>query len=385
MSRKSRKFILRIALLLLPIMTLSTTLAQGTGPGGTGGTGGTSSGSQVVSIVISPARQRAALAYWTHARIAGAKALALPVDAGAAAVDAPAVEQPAATGPAESSPSGLALPDADRKARAAYPADWKASTAAVDEDVMADELAGTSQVFTSYIANPIAAMQTIYPHRWVGRLSFTTPAGTSYCSGTSISGNVMLTAAHCVYDTTNNSFYSNWVLSPAYRSGSIPYGTFAATQCFVLADWINLAGSFAINTWSRHDVAVCKMGNNSSGTTLNNAVGWMGRQWNQSYIRHFHDLGYPFRDYNNNLLTNAGLFLRLCAAESFQQTTETRGIGCDFGGGISGGPWMVNYRPNSVSGNADGVNSGLFIGTKNLYGARFNSSNIVPLCTAAAC
>lgn len=45
----------------------------------------------------------------------------------------------------------------------------------------------------------------------------------------------------------------------------------------------------------------------------------------------------------------------------------------------------VNYAPTVISGNADGVNSGLFIGTQNLYGARFNSNNIVPLCTAAAC
>ena len=116
----------------------------------------------------------------------------------------------------------------------------------------------------------------------------------------------MLTAAHCIYDSTNNRFYSNWVLSPAYRAGATPYGTFAATQCWVLNSWVALAGSYAINTWARHDVGVCKMGNNSSGQTLNNAVGWMGRQWNQPYVRHLHDLGYPFRDYNNNVITELG-------------------------------------------------------------------------------
>lgn len=179
--------------------------------------------------------------------------------------------------------------------------------------------------------------------------------------------------------------YSNWVLSPAYRNGSIPYGTFAATRCWVLSAWGQLTGNYAINTWARYDVGVCKMGNNSSGTTLNNAVGWMGRQWNQPYTRHFYDLGYPFRNFNNALLPSAGQYLRACVAESFQQTTETRGLGCNFGGGISGGPWIVNYAPTVVSGHADGVNSGLFIGTQNLYGARFNSNNIVPLCTAAAC
>ena len=157
----------------------------------------------------------------------------------------------------------------------------------------ADLVSRASARSTRATLQPIAALQTVYPHRWVGRVTFTTPSGTSFCSGTSISNNIMLTAAHCIYDSTNNQFYSNWALSPAYRNGSAPYGTFAATRCWVLTAWVNLTGSFAINTWSRHDVGVCNMGNNSSGTTLNNAVGWMGRQWNYPYIRHFHTLGTP--------------------------------------------------------------------------------------------
>ncbi len=244
---------------------------------------------------------------------------------------------------------------------------------------------GTSQVFTSYTVNQATALHTIYPHRWVGRVSFTTPTGTSNCSATSISNNVMLTAAHCLYDSTNNRWYSNWVFSPAYRNGATPYGSFPATNCWVLTAWVNLSGSYAINSWARHDVGVCNMGTNSTGTTLNNAVGWMGRQWNWPYVRHVHDLGYPFRDSNDAFLPSAGQYLRACVAESFQQTTETRGMGCNYGRGISGGPWIVGYAPTVVTGAADGVNSGLFIGTQNLYAARFNDNNIVPLCNSAGC
>ncbi len=60
-------------------------------------------------------------------------------------------------------------------------------------------------------------------------------------------------------------------------------------------------------------------------------------------------------------------------------------MGCNYGRGISGGPWIVGYAPTLVAGAADGVNSGLFIGTQNLYGERFNDSNIVPLCNSAGC
>jgi len=349
----------------------------------------------VATKVISPAEQKAALAFWTHKAIAAAQPLVMQSQVGAPA-PAPAVEEAAlfetkATGTPGFAAAGAAAPDADRAAQAAYPADWAAleqelkqtNLAAVAAD--SPQPAGTSQVYTSYSVNEQTALQLMLPHRWVGRLSFTTPTGTAYCSGTSISGNVMLTAAHCLYDSTNNRWYSNWVLAPSYRAGSAPFGTFAATQCWVLTAWVNLSGSYAINSWTQHDVGVCKMGTNSGGRTLNNVVGWMGRQWNWPYVRHFHDLGYPFRDYNNNLLPNAGLFLRACVAESFAYTTEVRGLGCNYGGGISGGPWVIAYAPGAVSGYADGVNSGLFIGTQNLYAARFNSNNIVPLCNAAVC
>lgn len=100
----------------------------------------------------------------------------------------------------------------------------------------ADLMAGTTQVYTSYLVNSKSALWKVYPHKWVGRLSFRTPSGTSYCSATAISNNNIVTAAHCVYDTTNNRFYSNWVFSPAYRNGTNPYGTFRATACTVLTD-----------------------------------------------------------------------------------------------------------------------------------------------------
>jgi hypothetical protein len=45
----------------------------------------------------------------------------------------------------------------------------------------------------------------------------------------------------------------------------------------------------------------------------------------------------------------------------------------------------VGYKPFVVNGQVNSVNSGLFIGQQNLYGARFNSNNIVPLCTARGC
>lgn len=380
MSRKIKFASVLMLLVAAVFLTLSSRAQASSVP-----EAGINPRSQVVTKVISPAEQQAALAFWTHEAIAAAEPMPMLVQTGPAEVDLGGLEAGGVTGEPGMVPGGFAAADADQIAQAAYPADWAAMEELSGQTEGDGGILGTSQIFTSYTVNQTAALQTLYPHRWVGRISFSAPGGTSYCSGTSISGNVMLTAAHCLYDSTSNTWFSNWAFTPAYRNGSAPYGTFPATQCWVLTAWVNLTGSFAINSWTRHDVGVCKMGNNSAGQTMNAAVGFMGRQWNQPYVRHFHTMGYPFRNSSDALLPSAGLYLRLCAAESFQQTTETRGMGCNFGRGISGGPWTVNYAPGVVSGHADGVNSGLFIGTQNLYGARFNSNNIVPLCTSAGC
>lgn len=346
----------------------------------------------VSSKSLSQAEQAAVLDLWTRDEIANAQPMAM-FDFGSPEVDQAAIRGAAETlGEPGFVAAGAAAPDADEVARAAYPEDWaqidSADEAATFTDVLL-EPEGTSQVFTHYLLNRYKVSMKMYPHRWIGRLSFSTAGGTSFCSASAISGNTMLTAAHCVYDTTNNVWYSNWAFSPAYRGvsggGWTPYGTFPATNCWVLTAWVNLTGSFSINTWTRYDVAVCEMGTNSAGQTLNQAVGWMGREWNYGYDRHFHNAGYPFRDYNNNLISYAGWYAHTCVAESFQQTTDTRGMGCNMGPGISGGPWIRGYALMDVTGWASGVNSGLYIGTQNLYSARFTDSNIVPLCNSAGC
>ena len=339
-----------------------------------------------VSKSMSQQQQAAASVYWTRTRIAAVPAMALPVDGGSGEINTAALEEAAVTGPAGSEPPGMAELDATQIAQAAYARDWAALEEELALDVPADVPTGTSGVYTSYDVNTNSALWKIYPHIWDGKLTFTTPGGGSSCSATVISGNNIVTAAHCVYDTTNNRFYSNWVFTPAFRNGSAPYGTFAAQTCTVLTAWVNLSGGFNINTWSRHDVAVCTLNNNSAGQTINGAVGWAGRLWDAGNSQLVFNSGYPQRTYTDALISNGPTqYLRSCTAETFLQTTETLGSGCNWGRGISGGSWLVGYKPFVVTGNVNSVNSGLFIGQQNLYGARFNSNNIVPLCTARGC
>jgi V8-like Glu-specific endopeptidase len=381
------KFISVLAVLLLVLQMFGSSAQARTTDMGETGVPSTQDEALVTSRFFSAAEQKAATAFWTRQAITNAQALEIPIDTGEAVADQSALVEPDFAGEFGFSPAGAAASGADMEAQAAYAFDWESSNFEFPaEQLSVEEPFGTTQVYTSYIVNQSnTTVQTMYPHKWVGRINFLDAGSTYYCSGTAISGNVMVTAAHCLYNTTANRWHTGVTFTPAYRAGAAPYGSFTATKCVVLTAWINLTGAYNINTWAKHDVGVCKMGNNSSGQSLNTAVGYAGRSWNAGYIRHYHDMGYPLKNYQDTYLTNAGLYLRTCVAESFQQAADVRGMGCNWGGGISGGPWMTGYALGTIAGSVDGVNSGLFIGTQNMYGPRFTSSNIVPLCSAAPC
>jgi len=344
--------------------------------------------SKVATLIIPPGVQQYTLRYWTHDVMNKTAAMPLMVDTGIPLVGKiGGVETQEALGTMSSAP-GAADPKAIALAQQAFPDDWKAADLAGALESSDQEMAGTFNTFDSYSINSLTAAQTIYPHRYVGRLYFKTAAGSgAYCSATAISGNNFVTAAHCVYDTTANTWNNSWAFTPAYRAGSAPFGTFPATACTILTAWVNLTGSYSIVGWTPYDVAVCTAGPNAAGTLLNAAVGFAGRTWDGSFTRHFFNMGYPWYNTSGQSLSGAGAYLRTCVGESYNQffPLDVLGMGCDFGPGISGGPWLIGYKQAVVSGYVNSVNSGYYVGNPSMYGIRFTSNNIVPICTVRGC
>ena len=380
--KTSRLFRLTVAFLFIAAMIL---------PVGQGALAAPSSqtvqAGQVVGVIVSAASQAAAQALWTPAAMAAAKPLPMPVDTGTfvGRTQATAAPSAAAGKPGFAAP-GNADPNADSAAQKAYPADWQALASSVSALGAFPSITdgGTANVFTSYIVNQWSAAQKIYPNKQVGRLYISGTPGSGYCSATAIDHNMIVTAAHCVYDLGAHAYFSNWVFSPAYRAGSAPYGTFKAASCWVLNTWTG-QGSYSISGATPWDVAVCVMNKNSAKKTLNSAVGWAGRMWDWTYDWDFHDLGYPWEDTNSNSLTDAGKYLRLCTAEGFQPYSSVIGMGCNWGPGISGGPWMVGYAPNVNGGYIDSVNSGYYPGYADMYGIQFSAGNIGIICAYLGC
>ncbi|HEX6290655.1 MAG TPA: hypothetical protein VFZ66_15810 [Herpetosiphonaceae bacterium] len=326
--------------------------------------------STTTTIMASKAQQQASLGMWTREARTAAKPLPLPSED-----VAPPNADAAPTGAPSAASSGAADPKAVQAAQAQYPEEWAALTANSDATTMVEPM-GTAGVFTSYLGNYFSEMHTSFPYAAVGKLYFTTPGGSSSCSASVISGNnIIVTAAHCVFDTSNNIWYNNWTFVPADRAGAAPFGSFPWASATVLTNWMNASG-----TDRRYDVAVINLGTNSSGIPVTSYTGWLGRSWNFGSTQHHHAIGYP-----SNL--DSGLYTYICAAESFSGGTDVLGMGCNMTFGSSGGPWIRAFTPYT-GGSVNYVNSvvsGGTPGTNTFYGARFNDNNIVLLCNTAGC
>jgi V8-like Glu-specific endopeptidase len=196
-----------------------------------------------------------------------------------------------------------------------------------------------------------------------------------YCSASVVSGkNIIVTAAHCCWDRTKNTWIGGWSFAPAYNNGNAPYGVFKWAQARVLNSWIN-------NGDLESDVCLIALQNDAAGHGVTYYTGWLGRSWNYPSELSMHSLGYP-----NNI--GGGNTLELCASESFSAGCGGSGIlntGCSMTFGSSGGPWIRDYRSgNHVDSVVHGPScTGTF--GKTFNGARFTSSNIVQLCNAQGC
>ncbi len=365
------------------------------------------------SSVVASDQQTSTLDYWTREMIATTPVTEMPMDIGTGEIDVFAQDEVAFTESPGSVPAGKAERGSNRFHREVYPEDWDAlnnedwgaqysdylgleldvkddDEATLNEsltvNISSEQMADAKHVFIDYPVNEKKKLWKIYPHKWMGKFTYTASSGNFSCSATTINNNHIVTAAHCVFDTfSRNEWHTNKAFTPTYRNGQTPYGTFPTIGCRILPAWVALSGSYTIDSWARHDIAVCRMGKNSAGKTLNQAVGWSGYGWNWDYKQLHFNTGYPAFDFNDIELPSPAQYLRSCTAVSFKQTTDTLGMGCQYGRGISGGASIRGYMPNYVSGWINSVNSGLFIGQAKIYGVRFTTGNIKTLCNANGC
>jgi hypothetical protein len=223
----------------------------------------------------------------------------------------------------------------------------------------------------------------------VGRVFFTLPRTNPrdpenwrYCSASSVQGkyrNLVATAAHCVYDTARNAFYTNWIFIPSYwdgknvRDGKAPFGIYAAKtfnahgDFVVMEDYdydyafVNVYGGITVGwekaggKWSRSVKNVGRLGDN---------VGGQGFTWNRDTKANVFSFGYPAGEHPDGDQPFTGRTMKWCfgttkpmPAAAEHNLQEHIGFTCSFTAGASGGPFLHGYRSATRTGYLIGVNS----------------------------
>jgi V8-like Glu-specific endopeptidase len=199
------------------------------------------------------------------------------------------------------------------------------------------------------------------------------------CSASVVSGNsIIVTAAHCCWNRTNNSWIGGWSFAPAYNNGNAPYGVFNWAHARVPTSWIN-------NGDIPSDVCVIRLQNDSAGHAVTYYTGWLGRAWNFPPAQNMHAFGYPGNIGGANNLEQ-------CAAQSSAQAAScgsgVLNMACNMTYGSSGGPWIKDYGTgNHVDATVHGYINQTCTGTigQAFDGPQFTTNNIALVCNAEGC
>ncbi len=191
-----------------------------------------------------------------------------------------------------------------------------------------------------------AGMAAVTESAVVGKVFFHNPSGGDFvCSASALnsaSKQLVVTAGHCVHQGGGGTWMQNWTFVPRYRNGARPFGTFAAKQFRAFNAWIDSSDL-------RRDVAMVTTWP-LNGQKVVNVVGGHGLNWNWPRNVAVTVLGYPGN-------RDGGQIQWWCQGTTRGLSDGRIEIQCDFGGGASGGPWLMDFNDSTGLGQVDGVTS----------------------------
>ena len=182
----------------------------------------------------------------------------------------------------------------------------------------------------------------------IGALFFNDGNGNHYCTASVIhtsKKNLLLTAAHCLYNPRTHQWNAHIVFVPKYSQGHRPYGTWPV--------WLMVVDK----RWSDHGdpdldfgfAAVQVMG----GRRIVDMVGANQLLIHPGYSNNVTVIGYPSKaNYPSDRPIR-------CTTKTYKQSNYQVGFDCRrFYGGTSGSPWIKGYDSKTQSGYVIGAIGG---------------------------
>lgn len=166
-----------------------------------------------------------------------------------------------------------------------------------------------------------------------------------FCSGSVVSsdtGDIVVTAAHCVYDSSSGTYQTGIAFVPGYHDGQQPYGVWTPSKILVPQQWMDSSDP-------DYDVAFLVVHQPGSSQRLQDEVGADELGLNPDYASLVQVVGYP--DGTEQPIT--------CTNYSKQFSPTQLEFDCaNFPDGTSGGPFLADVDPRTGLGTVAGVIGG---------------------------
>lgn len=212
-----------------------------------------------------------------------------------------------------------------------------------------------------------------YPYRTTGKLFFS-DGGLDYaCSASIVSRRIIISAAHCLYNTTANRWHSNFVFVPAYNAnlGTQPFGTWNWRWAAISVFWKDGCECYP-SPYDFGAIAVDDLVIGSSTRKIGEYLGWLGWTTFRLVGNNVTQLGYPQNlDSGRRMIQNN--------SQVRADGSVAGRIGTAMEKGASGGPWIQDFgraAPDQLI-TSSGPNRVLGVTSYVILGQQFEGATIL--------